>query len=156
MREGEEKTFALAVVLAAPALVWLAAAGAIVIAALIGYRALAAPADLTLSEAAAIRDEAEVLRQIGAGADPNIPSRVRPGLIGDPEYLMTSLEAATVAGHLEVLQLLVRNGATVNESNFPVLYCLAQESDASDIVSFLQEHVPSGVVFECEGVRLPL
>ena len=156
MREGDDKTFALEVALAAPALLWLAAVGAIMIIALVGYRALAAPADLTLSEAAAIRDGAEVLRQMRVGADPDAPGRIRRGIIRDQEYLMTPLEAATAARHLEVLQLLVRNGAAVNESNFPVLFCLAQESDATDIISFLQEHAPSGVVFECEGVRLPL
>ena len=156
MREGDDKTFALEVALAAPALLWLAAVGAIMIIALVGYRVLAAPADLTLSEAAAIRDGAEVLRQMRAGADPDAPGRIRRGIIRDQEYLMTPLEAATAARHLEVLQLLVRNGAAVNESNFPVLFCLAQESDATDIISFLQEHAPSGVVFECEGVRLPL
>lgn len=141
---------------AGPGIVWLAAAAAILAASLGGYRALAAPADLTLSEAAAIRDEAEVLRQIRAGADPDARGLVRRGMISDPEYLMTPLEAAIAAGHGEVVRLLLRNGAVINDANFSLLFCLAEEHGTPDIVSFLNEHAPSGIAVQCDGIRLPL
>lgn len=141
--------------LAFPALLWLAAAGTILIATLAGYGALAAPPDLTLSEAAAIRDVTEVLRQIRTGAKPDAPARIRRGILREEEYLMTPLEAATVAGDVEVVRLLVQNGARLDESNVPVLFCLAQDNDADDIVSFLNENASSSTVSECAGVRVP-
>jgi ankyrin repeat protein len=82
--------------------------------------------------------------------------RVRRGVIRDAAYLLTPLEAAAAARHGEVVRLLVGNGAELNDTNFPVLFCLAQGSGAADIVSFLQELAPPGVVFECDGVHLPL
>ena len=151
-----DPAFPLTLALAAPALVWVAAAAVVLLAALGGYRALAAPADLTLPEAAALRDEAEVLRQIRHGVDPNMAARVRRGVIRDEAYLLTPLEAATAARHGEVVRLLVGNGAELNDTNFPVLVCLAEGNGAADIVSFLNEHAPAGAVSGCEGVRLPL
>ncbi len=151
-----EAPLSVALALAAPALVWLTAAAVVLLAALGGYRALAAPADLTLPEAAALRDEAEVLRLIRHGVDPNVAGRVRRGMIRDEEYLLTPLEAATAARHGEVVRLLIGNGAELNDTNFPVLFCLAQGSGAADIVSFLNEHAPVDARVDCDGVRLPL
>lgn len=142
--------------LLAPAAAWFTGAAAIVLASVAGFPALAVPADLTLAEAAAIRDEAEVLKRIRSGADPNVPALVRRGIISDPEYLLTPLEAATAAGHVEVVRLLVANGAALNARNFPVLYCLAQTKEAADIVAVLKEHAPPGAIFNCDNVRLPL
>ena len=118
--------------------------------------ALAAPADLTLPEAAALRDEAEVLRQIRHGVDPNLAGRVRRGVIRDEEYLLTPLEAATAARHGEVVRLLVGNGAELNDTNVPILFCLAQRSGAADIVSLLNEHAPVDARADYDSVRLPL
>lgn len=156
MDDPVEAPLPVTMALAAPALAWLAGAALVLVAALGGFRALAAPADLTLPEAAALRDGAEVLRQIRHGVNPNEAGRVRRGVIRDEEYLMTPLEAAIAARHAEVVQLLVRNGAALNATNFPVLFCLAEGNDAADIVSFLKENVPAAVVSECAGVRLPL
>lgn len=140
----------------APGAVWFAAAAVIVLVSLAGFPPLAAPADLTLAEAAAIRDEAEVLKRLRSGANPNAPVLVRRGIVSDPEYVLTPLEAATAAGHADVVRLLVRNGAALNARNFPVLYCLAQTKEAADIVAVLKEHAPPGAIFNCDNVRLPL
>ena len=154
--DAVEAPLSVALALAAPALVWLAAAAVVLLAALGGYRALAAPADLTLPEAAALRDEAEVLRQIRHGVDPNLAGRVRRGVIRDEEYLLTPLEAATAARHGEVVRLLVGNGAELNDTNVPILFCLAQRSGAADIVSLLNEHAPVDARADYDSVRLPL
>ncbi len=153
-----EAPLSVVLALAAPALVWLVAAAALLLATLGGYRALAAPADLTLPEAAALRDEAEVLRQIRHGVDPNVPGRVRRGVIRDEEYLLTPLVAATAARHGEVVRLLMANGADLNNANFQILVCIAQENGAADIVSFLNEHAPApvGARPDCDNVHLPL
>lgn len=146
----------LVLALAGPSLFLLVAIAVMLGAALGGYQPLAGPDDLTLAEAAAIRDEAEVLRQIRAGADPNAPGTVRRGILNDAEYLLTPLEAAVAAGHAEVVQLLVQNGAVINQRTFPILFCLAQDNGATDIASFLNERAPAGVALDCASVRLPL
>lgn len=146
----------LMLALAGPSLFLLVAAAVILSAALGGYEPLAGPDDLTLAEAAAIRDEAEVLRLIRAGADPDAPGNVRRGILNDPGNLLTPLEAAVAAGHAEVVQLLVRHGAAINERNFPILSCLAQERGETEIVSWLNERAPAGAAPDCAGVRLPL
>lgn len=145
----------LLVAIAGPAVLWLAAAVVVLCASLFGYRAGAAPPDLTLPEAAAIRDEAEVLRQLRAGVDPDAVALVRRGFVSDPEYFMTPLEAGTARRHLGIVSLLVANGAALTEANVPVLVCLALEHGAADIVAFLRERTP-GFTVECKDVRLPL
>src|SRR5688572_14966585 len=156
MMPAAEPRRLLVLALAGPSLVLLVAAGVILSAALGGYEPLAGPEDLTLAEAAAIRDEAEVLRLIRAGADPDAPAIVRRGILNDPGYLLTPLEAAVAAGHVEVVQLLVRNGAVIDGRNFPILSCLAQEHGETEILSFLNQRAPAGVTVDCADVRVPL
>ena len=150
-----DTTRAVRLALAAPVVVWLAAAAAILLASSVGYRALAAPGDFTLAEAAALRDEADVLRQIGAGADPNARAVIRRGMLSDPEFLMTPLEAAVAARHDLVVGLLLANGARLDHANWPALYCLAQDRDADEIVVLLTQHAPAGAATDCRDVRLP-
>ena len=145
----------LEVALALPVLAGLAAAALILAATLIGYRALAAPLDLTMSEAAVLRDEAEVLRQIANGSDPNVAQPIRPGIFNDDSLVMTPFEAAIAARHVEVVQLLAGNGARLDESNLPRLICLARRSAAADILAFLEARSASSPAADCSGVRLP-
>ena len=142
--------------LVAPAVVVISASTILALAGFAGYTPLTAPPDLTLSEAAAIRDEAEVVRQIGEGADPNGSALVRRGMLSDGDYMLTPLEAATASRHVEIVRLLLREGAELNGANFQTLNCLAQEGHADDIVALLKEHAPAGSSSTCEGVRLPL
>ena len=142
--------------LVAPAVVVVSASAILAAAGFAGYMPLTAPPDLTLSEAAAIRDEAEVVRRIDEGANPNGSALVRRGMLSDGDYLLTPLEAAAASRHVEIVRLLLREGAEVNGANFQTLYCLAQEVHADDIVVLLKEHTPAGSLSSCEGVRLPL
>ena len=142
--------------LVAPAVGVIFASAILVAAGFAGYTPLVAPPDLTLSEAAAIRDEAEVVRQIGEGANPNGSALVRRGMLSDGDYMLTPLEAAVASRHVEIVRLLLREGAELNGPNFQTLYCLAQEAHADDVVVLLKEHAPTGSSSTCEGVRLPL
>lgn len=67
---------------------------------------------LTLSEAAALRDAAEVVRLIEAGEDPNAVYEVRPGILSPAAQQLTPLEAAAAAEREEITALLVAAGAT--------------------------------------------
>jgi hypothetical protein len=102
------------------ALLWSAAAAAIVGAA---WRVLflslsmanAGPfwywEPLTLSEAAALRDAAEVARQLKDGQDPNRAYRVRGGMLYQDTRQLTPMQAAVKADRPEIIDLLHAGGA---------------------------------------------
>lgn len=152
----ENRLAPLEIAIALPALAWIAVATALLVATFFGYRALAAPADLTMSEAAALRDEAELLRQLRHRGDPDAEGTIRRGILSDQDYILTPLEAAIAARHVEVVKLLVENGTRLEADNFPRLLCLARLNDATDIVAFLDTHrPPRAAALDCSGIRLP-
>ena len=70
------------------------------------------PDDVTLSEAIATRNNAEALRLIALGANPNVPSRVRDGMLTyGYDVTMRPLEAAVGAQREDSLRLLLEHGA---------------------------------------------
>lgn len=140
--------------LSIPALVWLTAAAALLIAVPGGYRVFAAPADLTLAEAAALGDRAEVLRLIGEGVDPNMAARVRGGMIGNDDVALTPLAAAVAVGRVDVVELLMRHDAGLHPADIPGLLCLAEKAEKDDVMAFLKEREPAAVA-DCAGVVLP-
>ena len=147
------RTLLPSLALGIPALAWTLVATVILISALTGYRPLAAPRDLTLSEAAAIRDPLEILRQIRSGADPNKPERVRRDLLKSDEYTMTPLEAAVAVRRLEIFQLLQKHGAVVGVANLPTLLCFAEQERATDIATYVK--ASEGNEISCAGVHMP-
>ena len=111
------------------------------------------PDEVTLSEAIATRNNAEALRLIRLGADPNHPSRVRAGLLtSDYAVDVTPLEAAVGAQRVDALRMLLANGATIDANEMRVLRCYEQIRRDSGVRAFLGE--PADV--DCAGVRLPV
>ena len=145
----------IAAALAMPAVILLAATALLLLAVPFGYRAFAAPANLTMSEAAILRDQAEVLRQLQHGVDPHALQSIREGIIADDIFTMTPFEAAIAGRHLEVLELLVRNGAAVSDHEARRLICLSRAKEAPEITTFLEQHSPSSVPADCHDVRPP-
>jgi hypothetical protein len=141
--------------LAGPAILWLALALVATVAAIVGYTA-ATSQGLTLSEAAALRDRAELVRLIRAGGDARARSRVRGGIIREREYVLTPLEAATATQRGDVVELLVREGVPLDESSFPTVYCIAARSEFEDIVELLRTLAPDRPLPQCDNVQLPL
>jgi hypothetical protein len=114
------------------------------------------PSDnVTLSEAAATRNNAEAVRLIGSGANPNQPSHVRDGLL-TIGYAVTikPIEAAVGAQRADSVRTLLLNGATVDQEELRVLRCLEQARHDSDVRELLAVHSTSDV--DCNGVRSPL
>lgn len=113
------------------------------------------PDDVTLSEAAATRNNAEVVRLIDSGANPNQPSRVRDGLLTNG-YAVTikPIEAAVGAQRADSLQTLLANGAAVDQEELRVLRCLEQTRHDSGVRELLAAHSTSDI--DCNGVRSPL
>jgi len=66
---------------------------------------------LTLAEAAALRDQGEVARLIESGADPDGEYDLRPDVLAIDHA--TPLEAAVAARRAEIIDLLMREGATL-------------------------------------------
>jgi hypothetical protein len=113
------------------------------------------PVDLTLPEAAGVRDHLEILRQIESGVDPNRAERVRSGLVRPGEYVMTPLEAAVASGMLDTVQFLAHHGARVDATTLPDLVCFAKLQGAADIEAYLRQQAPADFAPRCESVHLP-
>jgi len=95
---------------------------------------------LTLAEAAALRDQGEVARLIESGADPDGEYDLRPDVLAIDHA--TPLEAAVAARRAEIIDLLMREGATLNESGWRRLHCAAVETGAADVVRAIDELKP--------------
>jgi hypothetical protein len=113
------------------------------------------PADqVTLAEAIATRNNAEALRLIALGANPNQRSRVRDGMLTNG-YGVTVLpvEAAVGAQRADSLQLLIDRGAVIDASMATTLRCYERARPEGGVRAIL-ERVSSGEI-DCTGVRLP-
>jgi hypothetical protein len=107
---------------------------------------------LNLSEAAAVRDHAEVVRLIEAGEDPDVRRPIRPGLVGnDSEVSASPLEAAVSIRRPELMDLLFAKGATLSPAAWTRLRCAAQARDYADIVENLDHHAPADAGTACDG-----
>ena len=110
--------------------------------------------DVTLAEAVATRNNAEALRLIQQGADPNRPARVRDGLLTNGYAIdVLPVEAAVAAQRADTLRMLLANGAIVDDRELRVLHCLEQSRHDSGV----REILDAGAADEpdCTGVSLP-
>ena len=108
---------------------------------------------LTLSEAAALHDQGELVRLIAAGSDPNQVYALRPGVLA--VRALTPLEAAVGARRPEMVELLMRHGATVESTARRRLHCFATETGDVNVVQALDRVRPAGSEASCEGIRTP-
>lgn len=141
---------------AAGAPLLLAAAAALVLlGALAGFHPLWQEHELNLAEAAALRDSGLIVRLIQDGRDPNEPLYIRPDMLTSEGVRVTPAEAAVGARRLEVLQLLLSNGATLDGTSRRTLICLARKHEADDIVEYLVKPGTAESVVDCGNVKLP-
>lgn len=126
-------------------------------------RGLWPPDDVTLAEAVATRNNAEALRLISLGADPNQPSHVRDGLLTNGyDVVVTPVEAAVGAQRADSLRMLLANGAVVDERELRVLRCYERTRRDAGVREILEARAagePSttlGPGPDCTGVRLPV
>ena len=145
-----------AAALATPSLAWIASlCAAVVFALATGYRPFTAPADLTLSEVAALRDELELTRQLRNGADPNARYAVRADIIRSTPLTLTPLEAAVAIRRVDVVAFLVSHGARIDGADYLRLRCLAGVQHADEVAEFLDRAMSRDVTPSCDGVALP-
>jgi hypothetical protein len=94
---------------------------------------------ITLSEAAASRDVATVVWLIERGRDPNHRYPVRRGILnGDVPAAMTPIEAAVEARRADVVDLLLRNGARLDEAQRVALACRAKRRGDEDLIRYFE------------------
>jgi hypothetical protein len=95
-----------------------------------------APA-LNIGEAAALPDPGAVVARLRAGDDPNRPVIVRYGLPTSTPVELRPLEAAVISQDPDMVDLLLRNGASIELVGLDRLVCLAERRDASDVADYL-------------------
>jgi hypothetical protein len=131
-----------ALCVAIPALVAVSFCGAVVGAAMFGYTpTFWHGGPLNLAEAAALRDQGEVARLIETGTDPNTEYALRSNVLSVSRA--TPLEAAVLARRAEIVQLLMHEGAAVDERTWRHLHCLAAEIGERDVIDAIDAYRPA-------------
>lgn len=111
--------------------------------------------DVNLAEAVATRNNAEALRLIARGADPNASARVRDGLLTNGyDVTLTPVEAAVAAQRADSLRTLLAEGVRVDPHELLVLRCLERVRSESAVREMLDARASSEPA--CAGVRLPV
>lgn len=110
---------------------------------------------MTLSEAAALESEADIVRLLRTGASPNAQAWVRRTRIRAVGAALTPLEAAMTARHVSVMTLLVDNGAVLDARLLPGLWCLAASQQNRDAQGWLRSRGGAEPSSGCGGVSFP-
>jgi hypothetical protein len=110
---------------------------------------------LTLSEAAALHDNGEVVRLIDAGGDPNEASTVRAELLRNDALVVTPLEAAVGSDRVDIMEILLEHGAALDGATWTRLMCFATAIEADEARNLLEERRPPDASGSCEHVQTP-
>jgi len=138
--EGQGPAIALAAPGCLLAVVWALAMAAF------GGHPMWRQEDLNLSEVAAVRDQAEVVRLVERGEDPNMTREVRKGLLFDHPSTLTPLEAAVESGDDNMIHVLLAGGASLDAEIWNRLRC---NTDRSEILAALDAHAPTDADRRC-------
>jgi hypothetical protein len=110
---------------------------------------------VSLPEASALRDNGEAMRLIGLGADPSEAGAVRKDLAHNEEFVLTPLEAAVSIERVDMVELLLENGARMDATTWMRLICFADLLNAGEVRVFLEQRRPQDASASCEGVSTP-
>ena len=106
---------------------------------------------LQSGEAAGVRDEAEVIRLIEQGHDPNASYVIRPSLMFSHPTRLTPLEVAAARDDPAILRQLLAKGATMDAALWTRLRCMEASPSVSEV---LDEYRPDAAPSGCDGVNL--
>lgn len=112
------------------------------------------PDDVTLPEAVATGNYAEVRRLLEGGVDPNPAYDVRGGVLGDRPVRLTPLQSAVRARNRTMLRMLLDQGAVVGPTGLAVLKCMNDENGDRDVREIL-DALPGEPVPSCSEVSIP-
>ena len=99
-----------------------------------------------LAETAGVRDEAEVVRLIQRGQDPNARYDLRPGLIFEFPISLTPLEVGVAVGDALMVDRLLASGAAMDTSTWNRLRCITERED---VTAILDRNRPAGAELHC-------
>jgi hypothetical protein len=102
-----------------------------------GRNPLGTPPFRNSAEAAAAGDAATTLRFLRMGDNPTWMYPIRNGVISSQVSSATTLEAAIWSRHIEMIRLLDREGAIIDQDQRRQLACLALDLDLPDVASYL-------------------
>lgn len=114
-----------------------------------GGRPLQPREPLTLAELTAVGDRAGIIRTVRLGVNPNDPSPVRAGMLGNRLDPTAPLEVAIIANQVDALRLLVELGAVVHSGNYGRLWCLAQQARNAAATAALEAAFPKAPPVRC-------
>ena len=109
---------------------------------------------LTMGEAAALKDRATMQRLIWAGVDPNAPTHVRADILKSHDIVVTPLEASVGTRTPTSMAFLLAHGTRMDRHEQDVVTCLATEDDAKEILEYLQKNFPAEQP-DCAHVTTP-
>lgn len=104
---------------------------------------------VTMAEAAALRDAGTVAWLLESGVDPNVPMRVRPGILSNGQLLITPADAAIRADRTEVLQTLLLGGLRTDDAEVHDWWCLAREVGSEESEAWLEARFPDWTRGSC-------
>jgi hypothetical protein len=139
-----------------PALVLSGLIVAIAIASMGGLVPTARDYQLTLAEAAALHDVAEIVRLVRRGGDPRAPAPVRAGMIGEGSMMLTPMAAAILERRVDVMALLADVGARIRPDEFAQYWCLAQARGDSAVVAAVESQTPRVPPVDCSATATAL
>ena len=145
-----------ALALGIPALVLSGAIIAMAIASMGGLVPTARDYQLTMAEAAALHDVAEIVRIVRRGGDPRAPAPVRAGLIGEGPMMLTPMAAAILERRVDVMALLADVGARIRPDEFAQYWCLAQTRGDSAVVAAVESQTPRAPSVDCSSMPTAL
>ncbi len=115
--------------------------------------------DVNMSEAAALRDRATVIRLIRNGEDPDERRPVRAGLVSTGRTMLTPIEAAMAARRPEVVEVLLWAANELDGPAWIRARCLAAMVPDAEIERVVDRYRPAGIgagdSVDCVGIERP-
>jgi hypothetical protein len=139
-----------AIAVSAPPCILVAGLATALVLSCVGRNPIWPDHNLTLSEAVAATDDAEVELLIAAGADLSAAYDVRPGLLSDQRERVTPLESAVVSRRADLVERFLQNGAVVDAATWNRLVCLAGDAAVSAV---LDRYRPADAIRNCDAVQ---
>jgi len=92
---------------------------------------------VNLAEAVALQSGWEVVQQLADGVNPDVPQRVRAGILGAGAVELSAWEAAVEANQIAVLELMLNEGFRPGLNVAPRVVCRARRRQATELLSIL-------------------
>jgi hypothetical protein len=156
MRRVPESTLSTgAVVLGLPGVILACSIVVLAVASAAGLAPTAGDYQLTLAEAAALHDIAEIVRLVRTGADPRQPAPVRAGILREQRMVVTPMTAAILERRVDVIAVLADVGARIRAEELPQYWCLAKVRGDAAVLAAIEAQAPPPANIDCPTALRP-